>query len=197
VARRKRSANTPSCTGAACRVAEENSGRERRAQRRYRPWDAAGGHEWRDRSSPPPTPALPTPTRSQECVGFIASWAISCQEAHSGWREVRVAATPHARHDRGARLGWSQAGGAARVSPCKRVANTSAPWWMPVLRRQRLRQRGAVVVPPRVARCSRARGSRRCPDAGPATCARCRSVLSRLGTTRHVGAGGLCARSAA
>jgi hypothetical protein len=68
--------------------------REPGAQGRYGPFDAAGGHGWRDRSSPPSDTTTPTPDTLTDCVGFAHFWVMSCSEAHSGWREGCVTATP-------------------------------------------------------------------------------------------------------
>jgi hypothetical protein len=43
---------------------------------------------------PPPTPALPPSATLTQCVGFVVFRAVSCPEAHSGWRYGCVTATP-------------------------------------------------------------------------------------------------------
>jgi len=106
---------------------------------------------------------------------------------------------PHARHDRGRVWAGHRPVAQQRVSPCKRVANTSGPMVDAGPRRERLRRRGAVVVSTQGGEMQASPWLRSLdnPDAGPATCARCGSVLSRTGTTGHVGAGDLCSRSGA
>jgi hypothetical protein len=60
-------------------------------------------------------------------------WATSCPETRSGWREGCVTATPTPRQDRGRVWAGHRPLAQQRVSPCKRVANTSGRWWMPVI----------------------------------------------------------------
>jgi hypothetical protein len=64
--------------------------------------------------------------------------------------------------------------------------------------RERLRRRGAVVVSTQGGEMQPSPWLRSLGNpTGPATCARCRSVFSRTGKMRHVGAGDLCSRSGA
>lgn len=156
-------------------------GRERRAQGRYRPWDAVGGDGWRDRSSPPSDTTIPPPTRSpsvsdSSCLGYIMPGSTL-------WVARRAGDRQHARHDRGA---FGLVTGLWRSNECRPANGLQLPasrWWMPVLAASA--SAGGVMssFPRRVARCRpspwlRSLGN---PDAGPATQARCRSVLSPTG----------------
>jgi hypothetical protein len=80
----------------------------------------------------PPTPPLPRPTRSRSVPD--SSFLGHVLSGSSLWVAIRVRDRhPHARHDRGRVWAGHRPVARQRVSPCKRLANTSGPMGMLVL----------------------------------------------------------------
>jgi hypothetical protein len=146
---------------------------------------ALAGRTARRVQVPPPTPPIPPPTRSRR-VSDWGVWRMYVPDAHRGWREGCMTATPTPDTTKGA---FGLVTGLWRSND-RRLANglpiPAGRWWMPVLAASAFAGGVLSSFPRRVARCTRSPwlGASCNPDARPATCARCRSVFSPTGRDR-------------